>query len=88
MEPSDLNEVGARGRLSWRCRRGMHELDLLLQRWMDRSFETADGTQRQDFARLLELPDPELARLLLQGGRSADPGLEGLLALLRAGPAR
>jgi succinate dehydrogenase flavin-adding protein (antitoxin of CptAB toxin-antitoxin module) len=66
----------------------MHELDLLLQRWMDRSFATADRTQRGNFARLLELPDPELARLLLQGGRSADPGLEGLLALLRAGPGR
>ena len=83
MAASDLDELGARGRLSWRCRRGMQELDLLLQRWMDRCFETANRAQRQGFARLLELPDPELARLLLQGGRSADPELEGLLEVLR-----
>lgn len=66
----------------------MHELDVLLQRWMDRSFEAADSRQRQGFARLLELPDPELARLLLQGGRSADPQFDGLLEALRAGPVR
>jgi len=62
----------------------MHELDLLLQRWMDRDFEGAGTGQRRAFARLLELPDPELARLLLAGGRSDDPELQGLIEGLRA----
>jgi succinate dehydrogenase flavin-adding protein (antitoxin of CptAB toxin-antitoxin module) len=65
----------------------MHELDLLLQRWMERSFASASGEQRRHFARLLELPDPELARLLLRGGESPDPQLEGLLEALRGGTA-
>jgi len=65
----------------------MQELDLLLQRWMDRDFEGAGAGRRQAFARLLELPDPELARLLLAGGRSDDPELQGLLDGIRASPA-
>ncbi len=88
MPPSDFNDLGARGRLNWRCRRGMQELDVLLQRWMDSSFETATSAQRGAFAQLLELSDPELARLLLHGGRAQDPQLDGLLERLRAGPAR
>jgi succinate dehydrogenase flavin-adding protein (antitoxin of CptAB toxin-antitoxin module) len=63
----------------------MQELDLLLQRWLEGSFETASSAQRQGFARLLELPDPELARLLLQGGRPQQPELEGLVQALRKG---
>jgi antitoxin CptB len=85
---SDLEEPGTRGRLGWRCRRGMQELDLLLQRWLERSFESASGAQRQGFAHLLELPDPELARLLLHGGRPQEPELEGLIEALRSGPVR
>jgi antitoxin CptB len=84
----DLDDLGMRGRLNWRCRRGMHELDLLLQRWMDLNFETASGAQRRGFARLLELPDPELARLLLHGGLAQEPDLQALVELLRAAPPR
>jgi antitoxin CptB len=85
MAGSELDEPGARGRLGWRCRRGMQELDLLLQRWLDRSFATASRAQRQGFARLLELPDPELAQLLLHGRRAEEPELEELLEILRGG---
>jgi antitoxin CptB len=84
---SDADGPGLRGRLRWRCRRGMHELDLLLQRWMEREFEGAGAGRRRAFARLLELPDPELAWLLLAGGRSGDPDLEGLLEAVRTSPA-
>jgi succinate dehydrogenase flavin-adding protein (antitoxin of CptAB toxin-antitoxin module) len=64
----------------------MHELDLLLERWMDRDFDGAGAARRQAFVRLLELPDPELAWLLLAGGRSDDPELQGLLEAMRASP--
>jgi antitoxin CptB len=64
-----------RSRLLWRCRRGRKELDLLLLDWMDRHFESATIEQRAGFARLLELPDPDLERYLmgLGGALSADP---------------
>jgi antitoxin CptB len=54
-----------RSQLAWRCRRGIKELDLLLMGWLSRDFEAATAEQRERFAALLELPDPELARYLL-----------------------
>ena len=54
-------------RLRWRCRRGMKELDLLLERYLSLDFPAASSRDRDAFARFLELPDPELAAYLLGG---------------------
>ena len=54
-------------RLLWRCRRGMKELDVLLERFARHHLPAADGGQRELFARFLELPDPVLAEYLLGG---------------------
>jgi antitoxin CptB len=48
------------GRLRWRCRRGTRELDALLGWWLDQRFPHADSAQRDDFAALLDTPDPDL----------------------------
>jgi len=52
-------------RLLWRCRRGMKELDLILERFARGYLATAHAAQRECFARFLELPDPLLADYLL-----------------------
>lgn len=75
--------VSELGRLRWHCRRGMKELDVLLERWMERDGPRASGDTLGCFAALLELPDPELARLLLSGGTHADPATDALLARIR-----
>ncbi len=67
------------GFLRWRCRRGMRELDILLGRWLDRGWTTADSGRRTAFLRLLDEPDPQLADWLLHGQRPDDPALAGLL---------
>ena len=48
------------GRLRWRCRRGMKELDILLSRYMDERFYAAPPQEQEAFRRLLESPDPEI----------------------------
>lgn len=67
-------------RLRWRCRRGMRELDVLLERYLRDRWPTAPAEHRAAFRALLELPDPELAALLL--GRSVTPvsGITRLVA--------
>jgi antitoxin CptB len=60
------------GRLRWRCRRGMKELDVLLAGWLDRCWQGADDARRRDFAWLLEQPDPDLAEWLIGGARPGD----------------
>jgi antitoxin CptB len=72
------------GRLAWRCRRGMKELDLLLTGYLQDGWLRAAATERAAFQRILELPDPLLAAYLMQREAPPDPDLESLLALLRS----
>ena len=37
------------GKLRWRCRRGMKELDILLARYMDERFRSASPPSRRRF---------------------------------------
>ena len=61
-----MNDVSVnRSRLRWRCRRGMLELDLLLQGFLDNGFEQLEETGRLEFVRLLELPDQTLHDYLM-----------------------
>ena len=71
------------GRLRWRCRRGMKELDVLLGRWVDRHATTAAPAESAAFDRLLDLQDPELARYLLAGDIATDPDIAAIVARLR-----
>ncbi|PIE00708.1 MAG: hypothetical protein CSA79_02615 [Thiothrix nivea] len=51
-------------RFKLRCRRGMKELDVVLTRYLERDFTTADQQERQLFDQLLELQDPVLFGIL------------------------
>jgi antitoxin CptB len=59
------------GRLRWRCRRGMRELDQLLGWYMDSRYAQAGERKKAAFAALLEQQDPELWHWL-QGHASPD----------------
>ena len=64
----------------------MRELDVLLLRYVERGLPRADRCERDAFACLLELPDPELYWLL--AGPPApntvrDPQLEHVAARIR-----
>ena len=81
-------DAAQRGRLAWRCRRGMKDLDLLLREYLDQHWVAADSGDRDAFTRLLELPDPELASYLLGHAAPTDNTLEPVLAVLRGLSAR
>lgn len=54
-----------RYRLRWRCRRGMLELDLLLQGFLENGYEELDEGEKGVFVRMLELPDQTLHEYLM-----------------------
>ncbi|MGK7297024.1 MAG: succinate dehydrogenase assembly factor 2 [Candidatus Wenzhouxiangella sp. M2_3B_020] len=56
---SDPDSV-ARSRLRWHCRRGMRELDRLLERWLDRRWPEASEDERETFERMLAFEDDRL----------------------------
>ena len=51
-------------RLAWRCRRGMLELDIVLQRFVKQYFDGLTLTELNAFDDLLELPDNDFWTLV------------------------
>jgi antitoxin CptB len=72
-------------RLRWRCRRGMKELDVLLERYLRHEWTRAPASERAAFLRLLELPDPELAAYCLGRALPGDPEFVALVGRLTDG---
>ncbi len=52
-------------RLYWQCRRGMLELDLLLQGFMERRYHLLTRPQQRAFEQLLATPDQLLLEYLM-----------------------
>ena len=73
-------------RLRWRCRRGMRELDQLLERWLDVAWRQSTEAERATFLRLLDSEDDRLWRWFLGHEVAADPDLQALVDRIRALP--
>lgn len=71
------------GRLRWRCRRGMKELDLLLTRYMDERYAAASAEEQEAFRRLLEAQDPIIYAYCL-GSESPPENLAVLIERITA----
>jgi antitoxin CptB len=71
--------------LKWRCRRGMLELDVFLQRFLQQGYAELSGEQRQVFLELLEYPDQELLELLLGRIHAVEPAHNEMAERIRAG---
>ncbi len=52
-----MNELS---QYAFRCRRGMKELDVVLEHYLKGAFRQADVMEKQCFDELLELQDPQL----------------------------
>lgn len=69
-------------RLLWRCRRGLKELDVLLERFARDRVPHASSEERRAFARLLDLPDPDLADYFFGHATPDEPELARLAQLI------
>ncbi|MGZ8218173.1 FAD assembly factor SdhE [Methylomagnum sp.] len=72
-----------RGRLWWLCRRGMKELDLPLQGYLEQGYEAASPQERAAFVRLLDESDDSLWRYFFADVSPEDPALAELVRTLR-----
>ena len=71
-------------RIRWRCRRGLLELDLVLERFLANRFDGLDAETRTRFDELLDQPDNDLLDLAL-GRAEAAPRYRAVVEMLRAG---
>ncbi|MFT7671744.1 MAG: antitoxin CptB [Gammaproteobacteria bacterium] len=71
-------------RLRWLCRRGMKELDLVLNNYLDLEYPAAMAEEQRIFHEILELQDPDLYSQLL--GRTAvkNPAHEPIILKLKS----
>ncbi len=69
-------------RLRWRCRRGMRELDVVLQRYLEARYTIAPRTEQQAFEQLLDEQDPQLLAYLMGRERPQDPQQANVIARL------
>ena len=72
-------------RLRWHCRRGMLELDLLLEGFLDTGYGALNDEGRRLFARLLDCPDQMLLDWFLGHAVPGDPALRAIVSRVRGG---
>lgn len=69
--------------LKWRCRRGMLELDVFLQKFLEFGYEKLDEKGRSDFYELLDFQDQELVELLLGQVSATDQHINAIATKIR-----
>ncbi len=69
--------------LRWRCRRGMREVELLLEAYLDENHGALPEGERRVFDRLLDCPDPELMAYFYGHAIPVDKEMARLVAKIR-----
>lgn len=72
-----------RAKLTWHCRRGMLELDLILQRFLTHQLETLTPSQLELFERLLTAQDPDLYAWLMGYETPVDKELREIVTFIQ-----
>jgi antitoxin CptB len=80
-------DPGALGRLKWRCRRGLLENDIYIERFFARHEASLTAAQARGLEALMELADNDLLDLLLARteatGELATAEVRNVLSLMR-----
>ena len=69
-------------RLRWQCRRGLVELDVLFQHYLEHQFMVAAVPEQAQFVQLLQQQDDQLQAWLLESVEP-DPTFSVIVAVLR-----
>jgi antitoxin CptB len=70
-------------KLQWRCRRGMKELDVLMQGYLNEMYRDASAEEQQAFQALVEMPDPELYHYFIGKQSLENPQLAAVIDKIR-----
>ena len=70
----------------WQCRRGMLELDLLLNNFVNKGVDDLTLQQKECFTLLLSYPDQTLLDLLLGNAVASDQSISSLVEKIRSTP--
>ena len=71
-------------RIRWRCRRGLLELDLVLEAFLREELNSLTAAELGEFSRLLDAADNDLWDWVSGRDEPTDPVLAGLVRRLRS----
>lgn len=74
----NLDEINQR-RLRWKCRRGMLELDLILEDFFVNTYALLTQSEKKAFAKLLDCEDTDLLAWLLHGQQPSNPDIRTIV---------
>lgn len=74
---------GERSRLLWRCRRGIREMDIVLQTFLNQSYDTLSDTDKNSFAQLLDEADLDILNWIMGKGEPENDGIKNIITLIR-----
>ena len=69
-------------KLTWRCRRGTKELDVLMQKFLTEHYENSTPALQQAFEYMLDMQDPELYDLLVGRQKSKNENINQVIELI------
>lgn len=72
-----------KAKIKWRCRRGMLELDLIFNRFVDEKLYLLDETRVRSFELLLECIDPEIFAWIMGYEQPNDQELIDIVDLIK-----
>ncbi|TQV84995.1 succinate dehydrogenase assembly factor 2 [Aliikangiella coralliicola] len=78
-----MKDTSEKKKLTWQCRRGMLELDVILSPFLQQHFDSLSVEQQTIFADLLNEADPDLYTWLMGYGTCDDPRLDQIIQLIR-----
>jgi len=70
-------------KLTWQCRRGMLELDVILIPFLEQHFSTLSKEYQNLFVELLEQPDPDLYTWIMGYGECDNKRLVPIIEQIR-----
>ena len=83
INPLPINQYA---QLKWRCRRGMLELDLLLQGFLEQGYDTLTAQGKEAFQELLSYPDQDLLEYLMARALPTDKDVADVVNCIRNTP--
>ena len=75
--------TGELGKIRWHCRRGLLELDLILEQFNARYLDALDDAQREKFRELLAFPDNDLLDMVMGRIPPPNPRFDAVLQLVQ-----
>jgi len=72
-----------KSRLLWRCRRGIKEMDIILQDFVNNSYEQLSNENKNAFSNLLDEQDLDILNWIMGKGEPADSKLIGIINIIK-----